>query len=181
MTALSTLEFSITFHSPFRVSTGHAAPGLDTGVDGANPLPASSLKGVMRATASQLLGEVRLVDEVFGSPEQESPWLWRDAVGNWDQPKPATRVSLDAETHAAAKDMLVVQEQIGTDSARFTITQRHRLDEQDFAKHRLVLAVAGQATRSLGGNRRRGLGWVTITSESPKLDDSSAAAFLELA
>lgn len=178
---MSTVEFTITFHSPFRVSTGHAAPGLDAGVDAENPLPASSIKGVMRATAAQLLGENPLVDEVFGSPTQESPWLWHHATGEWDAPKPAARVSINSTTHAAAHDMLAVHEQIGADTAHFTVTQRHPLDERTLATHRLVLAVAGQATRSLGGGRRRGLGWVTITCDDPKLDDSSAAAFLELA
>lgn len=178
---MSTMEFVIAFHSPFRVSTGHAAPGLDAGVDAANPLPASSIKGVMRATATQLLGASAIVADVFGSPKRESPWLWHDATGTWDPPKPAARVSMDNDTHAAAHDMLAMQEQIGAETAHFTITQRHPLHEHTLDKHHLVLAVAGQATRSLGGDRRRGLGWVTITCQNPKLDDSSAAAFLELA
>ena len=52
---LEKLEFTITFYAPFRVATGVAARGIDAPVDSNHPLPASSLKGVMRAAARDVL------------------------------------------------------------------------------------------------------------------------------
>ena len=49
------MRFHITFHGPFRIATGAAADGLDDTFDPDNPLPASSLKGLMRAHAKNLL------------------------------------------------------------------------------------------------------------------------------
>ena len=43
-----------------------------------------------------------------------------------------------------------------------------------------MLAVAGQAIRSIGANRRRGLGWVTITCTTEELDHAAVDRFLEL-
>ncbi|MGW9307762.1 RAMP superfamily CRISPR-associated protein [Saccharomonospora azurea] len=183
MTEMSTLEFEVRFHTPFRVSTGHARPGLDAGVDAHRPLPSSSLKGVMRATALRLLEpHTRVVHEVFGSSSIECPWLWHDAVpdNGWHQTRPAARVAVDSHTHAAKPDMLAVTEQIGAETARFTIAQRHPLDKATLQTHRLVLAVAGQATRSLGADRRRGLGWVTITCTTEELDQAAVERFLAL-
>lgn len=57
----------IVFHGPFRVGTGLSAPGVRQSVDPADLLPASSLKGLMRASAARLLpARADVVDEVFG-------------------------------------------------------------------------------------------------------------------
>ncbi len=65
------LRFVIDFLSPFRISTGAAAAGVNATIDRNDPLPATSLKGVMRATAKQLLGEdAELVGQVFGDAKQ---------------------------------------------------------------------------------------------------------------
>lgn len=183
MTEMSTLEFQVRFHTPFRVSTGHARPGFDAGVDAGRPLPSSSLKGVMRATALRLLEpNNEVVYEVFGSPRTECPWLWHDAVpdNGWHQARPAARIAVDSHTHAAKPDLFAVTEQIGAETARFTIAQRHPLDEATLRTHSLVLAVAGQATRSLGADRRRGLGWVTVTCPTVELDEAAVERFLAL-
>lgn len=183
MTEMATLEFAIRFHTPFRISTGYARPGFDAGVDAHRPLPSSSLKGAMRATALRLLQpRSDVVDAVFGSTAAECPWLWHDAVpdGRWHETLPAARVAVDPHTHTARPDMFAVSEQIGADTARFTITQRLPLDEATQRTHRLVLAVAGQAIRSIGANRRRGLGWVTITCTTEELDHAAVDRFLEL-
>ena len=167
--AVIELRFRIEFATPFRVSTGHAAPGVDAAVDSADPLPASSLKGVMRATAVDLGVPEDLVKAVFGAPKRESPWVWSGAVAvdGWAAPQPVTRIALD-EHHSARTDMLGTVERTAAGAAEFTVVQRARCavgsepESDALARHRAVLAIAGQATRSLGAGRRRGFGWVHI-------------------
>lgn len=181
---MSAVEFTIVFHTPFRVSTGHARAGVDAAIDIHDPLPSTSIKGLMRATAEQLLGEgSEVVQQVFGSPRYESPWRWSRAVpgdSGWHPPQPAARVAIDPDTHTASPDMFGVSEQTGAEHARFSVTQRGHLDADTLHQHRLVLAVSGQAIRSLGGGRRRGLGWVSITCTNVHLDEAAVAAFLAL-
>ncbi|GAB1512569.1 RAMP superfamily CRISPR-associated protein [Actinophytocola sp. KF-1] len=173
---MTTVEFRIAFAAPFRVSTGHARPGVDAGIDRDTPLPATSLKGLMRATAGQLLGEKHpLVAAVFGSVHAPSPWSWSDATpagDGWRKPVIASRVRI-GEDHVADHDMLGSAEVTQAAAATFSITQCGHLTDEALALHRALLAVAGQATRSLGANRRRGLGWVHITCTSdPPTEDT---------
>lgn len=164
------LQFRIEFATPFRVSTGHAGTGVDAAIDPTDPLPASSLKGVMRATAVTLGASTALVGEVFGSRRRESPWAWgsaRPVNDQWAPPQAITRIALD-QHHSTTRDMLAVVERTHAGAAEFTITQRgacssgSRAEADALARHRALLLVAAQATRSLGGTRRRGLGWVHI-------------------
>jgi hypothetical protein len=184
------IRFRIVYAAPFRVSSGYGAPGIDATLDPDDPLPGSSLKGVMRATAVELGLAHALIGSVFGTPRQESPWAWSSAVpldeGGWSTPHTAARVALD-EHHAATRDMLAMAEQLVAGAAEFSVTQHgpctlpagnptvgavpggepQALDTQPsdiepLDAHQALLAVAGQATRSLGAARRRGLGWVQI-------------------
>ena len=163
------IRFRVAFATPFRVASGYGAPGVDSTVDATDPLPASSLKGVMRATAVDLGLDLDLIKQVFGSAKRESPWAWSGAVpvDSWSAPQTASRVQLD-EHHTATHDMLAMAEQIVAGAAEFTVTQRCRcgdgsVDEQQaLDAHRALLSVSGQATRALGAGRRRGLGWVQI-------------------
>lgn len=182
MNTVNTVEFRIAFATPFRVSTGHARPGVDAAVDRDGPLPATSLKGLMRATASQLLGEPHpLVAAVFGSVRAPSPWSWSTArpVGDgWQEPVIASRVRI-GEQHVAADDMLGSAEVTQAAAALFSVTQHGHLTDDALALHRTLLAVAGQATRSLGANRRRGLGWVHITCTSDPPNTDTVRALLD--
>jgi hypothetical protein len=95
------LLFGLRFHTPFRVGTGSASSGADSSIDRAVPVPGSSIKGVMRAAARDVLGGLGpqqdggdhpLVVEVFGDEEgviagprsglgtrgDGSPWHWDD-------------------------------------------------------------------------------------------------------
>ncbi|ASU77598.1 RAMP superfamily protein [Actinopolyspora erythraea] len=180
----STVEFEIIFHGPFRVSTGHARSGVDSSVPDTERLPNTSLKGVMRASAKRLLGEeAAIIGEVFGSYRHESPWRWKSAKpgsSNWPAPQPAARVRIDPNTHSASENMLAVSEQTWAERARFSVQSRGHLSEETLRKHRLVLAVTGQAVHSLGAETRRGLGWVGISCTNVELDERSVAEFLEL-
>lgn len=159
------VHFVIDFLSPFRISTGEAAAGVDATINMADPLPPTSLKGVMRATAKQLLGEkADLVAEVFGDETRPCPWHWGDAIptgANWMPPQITARVQIESASHTAARDMLALAEE--TTAARATFAVTRVAPVKDMELHTAVLAIAGRATRSLGAARRRGLGWVSIT------------------
>lgn len=174
------LRFVIDFLSPFRVSTGQAATGVDATIDPDDPLPATSLKGVMRATAKRLLGEdATLVGEVFGNTEQPCPWHWGDAVrsvgGPWLRQITA-RVQIDPVTRTATRDMLALAEETAAARAEFVLTRMAPV--ADTGLHAAVLAIAARATRSLGAARRRGLGWVSISCPDVTLDRAAVAAVL---
>lgn len=174
------LNFEITFLSPFRVSTGEAAPGLDATIDPDNALPATSLKGVMRATATKLLGEkTPLIGEVFGSNEHPCLWHWSDArpFGEWARPMVAARVEI-GENHTATRDMLALAEETHAPRATFQITSTAWMEPEQLELHSIVLAIAGRATRSLGASRRRGLGWVAMTCSTVALPPSAVQRFL---
>lgn len=186
---MTALTFEITFHSPFRVSTGTARAGVDATADMTDPLPATSLKGLMRASAATLLGpNTALVNEIFGSPATPSRWRWSNArpdPGGWHPAQPAARVRIDPTTHTAAPGMLATTEQTGACHAEFTVSPARTittgtLTADAVERDRLVLAVAGQAIRSLGANRRRGLGWVTVRCQDFPIDQSVTRRFLEL-
>lgn len=173
------LRFVIDFLSPFRVSTGEAAAGVDATIDMRDPLPATSLKGVMRATAKQLLGEkADLVGKVFGDAKRPCRWHWGDAVptGVWAPPQITARVQIGPTSHTATRDMLALAEETTAARAEFVITRMAPVE--DVGLHAAVLAIAGRATRSLGAARRRGLGWVSISCPDVTLDRATVERFL---
>ena|ERR1051326_2838640 len=161
------MKFTITFHEPFRVATGRAHHGLDDTVDPDNPLPASSLKGLMRAHATHLLDiHDALVNEVFGSPANRSPWWWSDAtIDTQVELRIRTRLAIDATTHTAAENALFTAGELWPHTASFRVERRGPADGIDLDLHEIVLAASAQAITALGSDRRRGLGWVGITSD----------------
>ncbi|MCW2914725.1 MAG: hypothetical protein JWN52_2793 [Actinomycetia bacterium] len=177
------MRVTITFHGPFRVATGSARAGLDITIDPDDLLPASSLKGVMRAAARQLLpGRPGLVDEVFGGKPrvqaraQSSPWHWTGAEFGEEPPiTTRARVSIDHATGTARRNHLLFGEEVWADTATFEITRRVPLALQDQRVHQVVLAASAAAVHALGADRRRGLGWVTLSPAEPGIDDQLLA------
>lgn len=180
------MKVKIIFHGPFRVATGTSRDWLDDAVDHGDLLPASSLKGVMRAAAGQLLpGHPALVDEVFGgrpridgtsSRPLSSPWHWTGAdFGAGPPVRARARVTIDPETHTARHNHLVFGEEVWATGATFDITRLHPLAAADLRTHHVVLACAAAAVHALGADRRRGLGWVTLAPSDPGLDDQLLA------
>ncbi|WP_051209227.1 RAMP superfamily CRISPR-associated protein [Propionicicella superfundia] len=170
------LAFTIRFHGPFHVGTGRPEPGLDNAVDRDTPLPASSLKGLMRAAARESLGvRETLVDDVFGKPRQPAPWWWSDA--QFAVPiavTSTTRISVDDATGLAKRGFLMFGEHAWAEPATFCVEPRVRLSDEQYSVHSLVLRAAALAVLGLGGGRRRGEGWVSIEDDGEPWTDADS-------
>ncbi len=185
------ITFTITFHGPFRVGTGVPAEGLDARVDPTNPLPSTSLKGVMRAAAAESLGLPNgLVSEVFGAPAGHqragatglpaSPWIWTDAAfAGLQAPQLVTRIQVE-KTGLTKRGALMIGEHVWADIATFEVVQRVGLDPATVERHRLVLCAAARAVTSVGALRRRGEGWVSIVDDQ-EWDAAARARLVRLA
>jgi len=176
------MKFDVRFHGPFRVATGLAGRGSDVTVDPRNPLPAPSLKGLMRAAAKQILPrQERLRNEVFGTARTPSPWSWSSAVFLESTTRRRARVAIDEATGTAVPEALQFAEEVWAETATFSIDQQVHLGDEQRRQHELVLLASAHAVHSLGGNRRRGLGWVGIRGTDPILDGGRLEAVVDLA
>ena len=179
---MTVLGFTITFHSPFRVGSSYARDGVDAALDRHNPLPPDHLKGLMRASAADLLGlPPSQVDEVFGSRSTPSPWSWSSARADrdWDFSF-RHRVEIDPESHSALKDHLVLSEQAWREQARFEVRRVGALAQAAAERLVLILRCAAAGVHELGSWRRRGLGWVGITPDGGPVATEEVAALLNL-
>jgi CRISPR/Cas system CMR subunit Cmr4 (Cas7 group RAMP superfamily) len=167
------VRFDIEFHTPFRVASGRAGDGSDTTVDTGALLPASSLKGVTRSAARDLLKFPKtLVEAVFGAARNPSPWAWSDAqvldaTGSLPAVRPRARIQIDAETHTVTRGALLIADEVLAARGQFSIDRTGWIDPADVSAHETVLLAATRAVTAVGGDRRRGLGWVTITPVDP--------------
>lgn len=160
------LTFRVMFRGPFHVGSGTPAEGLDSTVDHEVPLPGSSLKGLMRAQALNVLQlPASVVEAIFGSPECESGWLWSDAAfERAPQSERMARLKLaDTDDGAAETGFLMLGEHLWASEATFTITPRRALDPAALTRDQLVLRASARSISGLGGSRRRGEGWVSVT------------------
>lgn len=169
-----TLHFEISFFGPFRVASGSAARGADVSVDSSDPLPATSLKGLMRDAAITRLGlEQSLVDKVFGSTAEPSPWSWTSGEVETVL-RTRTRVRIDPEIGVVETGGLVVGEELWSRSTgSFHVVQRLRIamvDGLSVDDHTSVLQASAAAVHSMGADRQRGFGWIAIAPK-PKVPD----------
>jgi CRISPR/Cas system CMR subunit Cmr4 (Cas7 group RAMP superfamily) len=167
------VRFEITFHTPFRVSSGHAGDGSDTTVDRAALLPASSLKGVMLSAARDLLKFPRSqVEAVFGTAWHESPWGWSDAAMIEEASiRPRTRIRIKPDTGTVVKGALLVADEVLAARAEFSIDRISWVQAAEEGTHETVLLAAARSVTAVGGDRRRGSGWVTVTPVEPQWSD----------
>lgn len=194
----SMVEFRITFHSPFRVGTGGGDAQTDRALDLENPLPASTVKGLMR-DAARILLPVRpsptksdpnrvhdhpLVDAVYGGrpvaggPAIPSPWHWEDGEleaypgqdGPGDPPF-RQRVRIALTDGVVKKHALLVGDELWASSALVQIWLRGALSAEHQAWHRALLMWSAVLLDGLGGDRRRGLGWASV--HIPQADEES--------
>ena len=160
--------FRIVFHSWFRVGAAYPRDGVDVTVDHDDPLPATHLKGVMRAEARWLAGlgygNTRLIDAVFGTPSNSSPWRWSlvEPSRSWKYDT-RQRTAIDDESHTALKDHTVSGELVWAPAATFTLVQQCEVD--DVQAQLTLLRVAGASVHAVGAWRRRGLGTVSVVPE----------------
>lgn len=182
------LGFTIEFHGPFRVATGRARPGVDIATDPFVPLPGSSLKGLMRASSADVLGlPTSSIDAIYGAESPPtgqgptpSPWSWSDADFGDGEPwvTQRSRVAISGATGVVEKGALVRADELWPANATFTVDLFHHLTEEEKGLHQLLLAAAAKAVRSIGADRNRGFGWVTIESDS-KVDFAQLRSALE--
>ncbi|WP_146778715.1 RAMP superfamily CRISPR-associated protein [Actinomadura craniellae] len=162
------MRFQIHFHGPFRVATGSAADGLNASYDEENPLPASSLKGLMRAHAVRPLRLPEpLVGEVFGDRWNRTPWSWTDAEITGGVGRIRTQSRIDPRTHTVADGAMFTSGELWPAGASFAIVQRDAVDPDRIELHQAVLIAAARAITALGSDRRRGLGWVSVVPDRP--------------
>jgi CRISPR/Cas system CMR subunit Cmr4 (Cas7 group RAMP superfamily) len=168
------VNFEIIFHTPFRVASGRAGDGSDTAVDRVALLPASSIKGLMRSAARDLLRfPADWVDKVFGTPWRPSPWGWSDASvlgsrGAEAEVRSRARIRIEAETFTVTPGALLIADEVYAASAGFSVDRTGWIDPDDATMHEAVLLAAARAVTAVGGDRRRGLGWVTVTPTQPE-------------
>lgn len=181
------MRFEIEFHTPFRVASGHAGDGSDTTVDRGVLLPASSLKGVMRSAARDLLRFPGTdVEAVFGTERQPSPWSWSDAAvlggdGNDPAVRPRARIEIQAPTGTVEPGALAIADEVLAARGEFSIDRTGWITPDKADRHETVLLAAARAVTAVGGDRRRGLGWVTITPADPPWSEDFLNAAVRLA
>lgn len=177
------MRFEIEFHAPFRISSGHAGGGSDATVDRAVLLPASSLKGVMLAAARDLLCFPRVqVEAVFGTAEQESPWGWSDAVLAGEPViRPRTRIQIDPRTGTVIPGALQVADEVLASRAEFSVDRTGWIVSGQQAAQETILLAAARAVTAVGGDRRRGIGWVTVIPVEPRWSEAHLRAAAALA
>lgn len=181
------MRFQIEFHTPFRVASGRAGDGNDVTVDPAALLPASSLKGVMRSAARDLLKfPAGLVEAVFGTARQPSQWAWSearvlDAAGDTAGIRPRARIQIEADTGTVRSGALLIADEVLATGGEFTIDQSAWLEPAETRRHETVLLAAARAVTAIGGDRRRGLGWVSITPVDPPWTSDHLRAAVSLA
>lgn len=160
------ITFTVTIHGPFHISAGESGDGADNVVDRDNPLPASSLKGLMRAAAADLLGlPDTLIADVFGAPGPAgSPWRWSDGRVAAPEFGRYARIKVDPAGRVE-RGFLAIGENVWSTHATFEVTPLRRMPDEQATQHRLVLRACGRGVSALGGHRRRGSGWVSITDD----------------
>jgi CRISPR/Cas system CMR subunit Cmr4 (Cas7 group RAMP superfamily) len=176
-----TVLLRVEFHTPFRVATGNADDGADTAIDVRVPVPGSSLKGLMRATARDILGGLGprqhggddpLVVEVFGdeptAPGRDdggSPWHWDDVRFDSRLPDPVlgNRIRIQAKTGTVADGALMVAQQLPPATGTAKIWRSGKVDPARLPTHLALLVVTARLVDGAGGDRRAGTGWVSLT------------------
>lgn len=176
---MNEVQLTFEFHGPFRIATGEPRAGLATTVDRNRLLPPSAVKGLMRSCARDLLKlDPGVITEVFGGDGQRgrrtsTPWHWGSPVfATEPQIETRSRIVIDGDTGTAAPGAFFLNEEVWASTARMRLSLKQALSATDQARHRTVLSCAAAGVHSLGADRRRGLGWVTIRPEPP-VDEST--------
>lgn len=196
---MNKLEFRVAFHTAYAVDQASAIPG-------------SVIKGLMLDAARDLgLTEPwEVARAVFGGhrrdigmdknhdlegtgawsagPTQPSPWAWSDVEFDGESGRRTrTRIRIDPDTGTVADGAIVqINEFGGQDlTGTFTIEQIAPISPGNIDGHLTILEATARTVTALGGDRRRGLGWVTVsradkTANSPEAIKGLAKRLAEL-
>ena len=164
---MTTLEFTMHFHAPVLRATGFAAEGYDASVDPSRPLAGEALKGLMRAAATHVLElPPSRVATAFEPQESGARWRWVVREHLFVDPGSQTgtlhRVKIDPETHTAIPDHLLRARTARVKECRFAVNWLGKADAAGVEDSALLLKASAGAVHSVGGQRRRGLGWVGV-------------------
>lgn len=163
------LNFSIEFHGPFLVGGESAGDGADIRVNKDVLIPGSSIKGRLRAEATNVLKvRKKLIDEVFGTAHTPGKWWFSDVVfeDGGCSVRTSNRVAMDStkpESGLTEEHHLVFYDQCWAEAATFRIEQLASMEKTELDQHKAVLCAAARSVTNLGAMRRRGHGWVSIT------------------
>ena len=161
------IEFTIHFRGPFRVGGGRPVEFFDAPVDREDPLPQSSLKGLMRAEAHERLQiPPQWVARVFGSKAIACPWWWSPVSLEEAAFSPTSKVRVD-EVGRSMRGFLRFGEQTWATKGTFAIEQVGTIPDDEVATHRAILTAAAASVTSLGESRLKGSGWVDIRPSDP--------------
>lgn len=159
---LTNIDFTIDFHGPFRVGGGEPVDLFDAPVRREDPLPQSSIKGLMRAEASERLRiDDYWVTRVFGSPALPCPWWWSPVKLLDATFSPTTKVRVD-DVGRSMRGFLRFGEQAWATGGSFSIEQVQPIPESDLSRHKTILMAAAASVTTLGESRLRGSGWVSV-------------------
>jgi hypothetical protein len=170
------MRFRIELFEPFRVSTGLAARGVDDAADPDEPIPGSSLKGVMRRAAIDIGVPTREIDGVFGRPGSASPWSWSTATVALPEVRQRVRIAVDSDQHTVRDGALVVGHDVWAATATFSVDRIAWLEPGTVERHEVILLAAAHGVHSLGADRNRGMGWVGIACPNRPLDGGALSA-----
>lgn len=167
------LHLTITFHGPFHVFTGSAGDSRDAIVDQTNPVPPAEIKGLMRASAVRLGLPESLIRDVFGGEANRasaSPWGWR--CGDLVDPHSEVRASvpIDPESGTARSGAIRMAEELWASSLDVHIERLAWIDKSRLRQHHNLLLASALSITSLGHDRNRGFGWVSV-AESGVVDE----------
>lgn len=171
------MKITMTFHGPFRVGTGSPVTGVDSPVDSADPLPTSSVKGLLRAEARDVLRVRRdVITGVFGGDGHPARWYWgRVTYARAPRPAMVARIAVDEATGVAKEAFLAFQQCLWTTSASIVVEPAQRMDATTLTKDTLCLRAAARSVSAVGSLRRRGYGWVSMTDDEDWTNDDTAA------
>lgn len=165
------LKFKVETHAPFFISSGVGAGTLDAVARKDSPLPASSLKGVMRAAATQVLQmPSETVEAIFGKEGSAGAWSWTDAGPTEDEPTEAftvgkrSRIRLSDAGTAQRESLAATEMYWANTKARpsFFVEQAMPIEQGLINGHLAVLIASARAATAVGAWRNRGMGAVTL-------------------
>lgn len=175
------LTLTIAFHGPFHVFTGSAGDAMDAVVDESNPVPPAEIKGLMRGSAVRLGLPDGLIREVFGGEANrrsaDSPWGWR--CGSLLDPHSEVRASvpIDPDSGTARSGAIRMAEELWASSLEVHIERLAWIDRSRVPDHHNLLLASALSITSLGHDRNRGFGWVSVAESG--VDEARSRAQAE--